>query len=189
MKTQTSLRWLLLASLPVIFAGCATYPISQKLRQESAPVGLAMVQQHPEDFTGKTVIWGGRILRTVNDTNGATIYFLALSLDRHEDPQPEGNSEGRFIGRSRQFLDPALFRRGRLATVAGTIAGVKVWHIQKAPYTYPVLDLQEIHLWPDARERYWEWVQFSPNAYYWGAYGSGLYLNAFGDWGEPDDWE
>jgi outer membrane lipoprotein len=184
MKTQTIIRLLLLVPFLAALAGCATYPISKNLRQESRPVALTRVLENPETARGSTVIWGGRIIRTVNSTNGVAIYVLALPLNHYEQPRPDANSEGRFIARSTQFLDPEIFQPGRLITVAGTIAGIEAGRIQKVQYSYPVLGLKEIYLWPRFRRHHRDWGWCYPDEcwdYYpgwsvgWGSYHPGWF--------------
>jgi outer membrane lipoprotein len=194
MKVQPIIKLLPLVPLLAALAGCATCPISTSLREKSRPVTLTQVLTSPEATRGTTVIWGGRIIQTVNDTNGAGVFVLALPLSHYEKPEPDANSEGRFIARSGQFLDPEIFRQGRLVTVAGTIAGVETRRIQKAQYPYPVLDVQQIYVWPRVRTHYWDWGWYYPDWGWgydpgwspgWGWYHPGWYWG----WDDPDDWD
>ena len=85
-RVSSVFRSLLLAAAVAGFSGCATNPISKTLRQQARPVRLAEVQAHPAPYIGSVVIWGGRILQTVNATNGASIYVLKLPL--YNDARP-----------------------------------------------------------------------------------------------------
>lgn len=150
---------LMLATL----AGCVTYPISENLQKQARPLTIAQVTANPDAAMGTTVIWGGKIITTVNDTNGGSIYVLKLPLDPNERPQPYVMTTGRFIATSTGFLDPEAYPRGRLVTLAGQISGVASEPVQKVQYTYPVLTIEQIHVWP---------VQ--PREYY--------YYNTYPDW-------
>lgn len=180
-----------LASSLAMLTGCATYPISKDLREQSHPVTLRQVRDNPAAARGKSVIWGGRIIKTVNDTNGASLYVLALPLNHFEKPRTSVNSTGRFIARSTDFLDPQVLKQGKLVTIAGTVSDVEPHKVQKAQYQYPVLDIQQVHVWPRVRKHYWGvgWGWYYPDDD-WG------YYSGWGpEWGwhryysDPDDWD
>lgn len=169
------------ASAGVLFCGCASYPISQSLREEAKPVSSERVVSAPSSYIGTVVIWGGRVLTTVNDTNGATIYVLKLPLDHCERPKADKIYTGRFIIQTSSFVDPELFRGEKLITVAGEITGVKTEPFQKMHYTYPVLAIKELRIW---RIGHWYpgfWGWYGPG---WGWYGDAYnpYWDGQADW-------
>ena len=183
--------------------GCVTYPIAKNLQKQAQPLTLSQVVENPDANQGKLVIWGGKIIQTVNDVNSSAIYVLALPLDRSGQPVLYANTAGRFIASSKGFLDPEVYKNGRLVTVAGTVAGLESGAVQKANYTYPVLDIKQIHLWPVERRYYYYpygyWYGYYPGWWYWGWYpgwswGWGWYYG--GDWdrayhysGGPRSWD
>ena len=136
-----------------VLSGCAGYPIAKNLRHQAQPLTFKQVQVNPEPTRGAVVIWGGRIVTTINTPNGGEIYVLELPLGRKEKPNGDyAASAGRFIILSPGYLDPAVYRRGRLVTVAGRTQGVRNERLQNIMYRYPVLSIQQIHLWV-TRER------------------------------------
>jgi len=183
---------LLLLALP----GCVTYPIAKNLQEQAQPLTLSEVVENPDANQGKLVIWGGKIIKTDNDVNRSAIYVLALPLNGSGQPVFYANSAGRFIASSKGFLDPEVYKDGQLITVAGTIAGLETELVQKANYTYPVLDIKQIHLWPVERRYYYDpyyypygyWNGYYPDWWYWGWYpgwgwGWGWYYRGGWDWG------
>jgi outer membrane lipoprotein len=193
MKMRMAKQWWLPGLLALALMGCATYPVAKNLRDQARPVTLSQVLENPGAVQGTVVIWGGRIIQTVNHTNGADIYVLKLPLDSYGEPLARANSPGRFIARGRGFLDPEVYRRGRLITVAGTVAGVETQAVQHVQYTYPTVTVKQLHLWPPQRRYYyyypawgyyypyypdWYWTAPSP----WG-WGIGWYYGG-GDWDE-----
>jgi outer membrane lipoprotein len=134
------------------------------------------VMQNPDAAKGFLVIWGGTILRTVNDPNGNRIYILELPLNSEERPKVHAGSGGRFIARSNGFLDPQVYSPGRWVTLAGLITGTQTEPLERVQYTYPVLTIQEIHLWHQVTrwEMYparpwgwgWGWGWYSPDRYW-----------------------
>jgi len=45
-------------------------------------------------------------------------------------------------------LDPAIFAPKRLVTIAGSLDGNNTRTIGEHPYTYPVVHVEHIYLWP-----------------------------------------
>jgi outer membrane lipoprotein len=158
-------------------SGCASYPVTKALRQQAKPLTLAQMAANPAAYTGTIVIWGGRIISAVNNTNGGSIYVLALPLTGHERPEASAYTIGRFIARGKGFLDPEVFRNGQLVTVAGEVSGVVKKPLQGVQYTYPLVTIRELHLW------------YVPGVYY-PYYAPGWYRGWYGprwewDWHGP----
>lgn len=131
-----------------VLSGCASYPFSENLRNQAVPLNLTQVKANPQTTRGVMVIWGGRIINTINTTNGGEIYVLELPLGHKERPNADYTaSTGRFIALSPEFLDPAVYARGRLVTIAGRTQGVRNQRLQTIMYRYPLLKVQQIHLW------------------------------------------
>jgi outer membrane lipoprotein len=164
-----------------LLSGCATGPISKEFRQQAKQVTIDQVRANPGGTRGTIVIWGGRIIDVVNETNGSSIYVVCLPLPSNERPLPYGPSPGRFIATSSGFLDPEMFPHGSLVTVAGQLDGVSTKPLGNVPYPYPVLQIQETHVWPGEPEEYypydgyygpgWGWDYWGPAWWWWG----GLY--------------
>ena len=149
--------------------GCQ-YPIAREYRvQARLDLTVPLVQADPEGYNDEIVIWGGRILATVNHPDRTDITILASALDYGLEPRPDSYAEGRFIARTGRFLDPEVYARGRSVTLAGEIAGVQEEPLGETRYVYPVVNVLQIHLWPE-REPYYGGYYYSPG-YYYGPYG------------------
>ena len=170
MKAHSEIQILLSATVLAALTGCATSPISAPLRKEARNVTLTQEAQNPGAYKGTVVIWGGRVIQTVNETNGAVIYVLGLPLDGRDKPDPHAASLGRFIARSRGFIDPEVCGRGCLVTVAGEIEGQQTEPLQKVQYAYPVVTIRELHIWIKVRHHYHGYYQPAPGWYYPGWY-------------------
>ena len=146
--------------LAVGLAGCS-YPISEEFRVKakggpSFPAAL----DDPAAYKGATVIWGGEIIRTVNKKGGTDITVLEAPLRSSLMPGRAFHSRGRFIIRSRRFLDPAVYRTSKRVTVAGQIVSQEKQPLGEIQYGYPVLQVRELHLWPS------EWEERADDRYY-----------------------
>ena len=142
-----------------VAAGCA-YPISKELRhQANKDLTFSQVIQNPEAYTGKIVIWGGLIMETSNPPDGGEIIVLQTPLDSGEYPNTK-STHGEFIARAATFLDPVIYKKGRMVTLAGEIVGKREKVLEVMRYTSPVVGIKEIFLW--SKKRVW----WQPPSYY-----------------------
>ena len=141
-------RRVLLVSLVFLLTSCAG-GISDQARSQVTFVGpFSDVQQDPAKFQGETMLWGGKVIETRVRQGVTDIVVLQLELGAYDRPRDDDLSHGRFMIRSSQFLDPALYPPATLITVAGRLQGSETQAIGQMPYTYPVIDPIEIKKWP-----------------------------------------
>jgi outer membrane lipoprotein len=179
MKSKiTAVAGLLCVGVFLMSASC-TYPVSKQLRDEAKRqrVTLPMVLEDPTAHAGTTVVWGGEIIETINHRDGTDIIVLDAPLDYMLVPQSTHDTRGRFIARSTEFVDPALYETDREVTVAGEIIGAEERALGQTTYRYPVVQIKELHLW---EKRYY--YHYPPD-YYWypwypSFYGSFYYSSA-----------
>ncbi|HUA66778.1 MAG TPA: Slp family lipoprotein [Alphaproteobacteria bacterium] len=151
-----------------MLAGCASYPFDKNLRDQAKPYSINQVQANPKTTRGATVIWGGRIIRTINGTNGGEIYVLQLPLNRNERPAGDNTAAGgRFIAISPEFLDPAAYPPGKLITVAGQLDGVRDQFLDNILYAYPVVLIRQSHQWASRQTDDYFYTVYP--GWYWGS--------------------
>lgn len=148
--------FLLLTLAVLLIAGCA-HVISKESRRLSARnIPFQWIAQNPERYKGIMVIWGGQIIETNPLQEGTQITVLQRPLGYSEEPIGYNNSEGRFLVLYKGFLDPAVYEKGEIITVAGVIEGEKTLPLGEIEYHYPYLNAREIHLWkPDELNQYY----------------------------------
>lgn len=175
MSTRTSLKVTLAVLAGSLLAGCATSPISKTLRQQARKdVTFERAVKDPDADKGALVIWGGYIVDVVNAPGYTELTVLDAPLEAGDQPGLAENSKGRFLARINRFLDPAVYRKGRKVTVAGKITGQETRPLGKIDYAYPVLDVDELHMW--ARERPYP---YDPSFEYGFWYGPGYFNEGF----------
>ena len=161
MKLRTIIIAVFGSSL-ILLAGSCSPPISQQLRNEAQQenVTFPMVLANPAAYNGRIVLWGGKIIETTNIPNGSEMVVLETPLDFLGVPEGEKLSRGRFIARSPQFCDPAIYSPDREITLAGEVVGAEEKTLGKTTYKYPVVMIKELHLW----DRY---IRQNSGEYYW----------------------
>ena len=141
-------RSLIVICCLVFFSGCA-HVISKDLRIKVDPsLTFGQVTQNPSAYKGKTVVWGGEIVETLNQKNGTTeIEVFQVPLDSRDAPKASNASEGRFLILVNKYLDQNLYQKGRRITVAGEILGEQIKPLGEMDYRYPLILSKQIHLW------------------------------------------
>jgi outer membrane lipoprotein len=143
-------NWFPFLLILFLLSGCA-HVISKNLRgQVDQALTFREAFQNPNAHQGKMVIWGGDIVKAINQKDGTTLVeVFQLPLSRRGEPNEAYPSEGRFLILSEKYLDPYLFRRGRKITVAGEILGEKTMALGKMDYRYPLVSSKQIYLWTE----------------------------------------
>jgi len=135
-------------SFIMLVMGCAA-GISQQSRSKVMYNGsFSALQKTPDVYKGEVIILGGRIIETKASSPLSELTVLQLALGSSGRPENLDQSEGRFIVQTNQLLDPAVYQKDMLLTVVGTLKGSKVLSIGGFEYTYPLVELIEIKLWP-----------------------------------------
>jgi outer membrane lipoprotein len=159
-----------------LIAACAP-PVAppELMRQVDPKLTLAQVREHPQALKGKMVLWGGRIIRTVNKPQGTLIEVLQLALDYQDRPKTGYDSEGRFIVAMPGFLDPEIYHKNREVTVVGQVQGVERLPVGEVQYDYVLLRGKQAKLWPRRPEVMWGYPPPGTLDPLWGPVGPGPY--------------
>lgn len=160
-----------IASL-LLSAGCGPPVVPPELMEQvDQKLTLVQVRDNPRENHDKMVLWGGRIIRTVNKPKGTLIEVLQIALDSHDRPKAGYESTGRFIVAMQGFLDPEIYHKNREVTVVGQVVGVELLPVGEIKYKYVLLRGREVKLWqkrPDA-------VQVYPTGGFYGGFGGSMW--------------
>jgi outer membrane lipoprotein len=133
--------------------GCAA-ALSQEARdQVTLDMAFGEIIKDPQRYTGEVVALGGRIITTTPRDGLTELVVLQLPLEAGWRPKLEGQSKGRFLVQTTDFLDPAVYAPHRLITLVGKLKGVQVRPLGETHYHYPELSLIEMKLWPEEKTR------------------------------------
>jgi outer membrane lipoprotein len=146
----------LLVAVIAFIAGCARPFPSRITDQVDKKVSFADLHKDPGSYKGKWVMFAGVIVGSITERDGSTYLELVQKpADSQGRPLRTDESGGRFIAVSKQFLDPAVYRGGRVITVVGQVIGDSVKPLGGMAYRYPLLAVEALHLWePSYGPRY-----------------------------------
>lgn len=155
----------------VLISGCATHGPLPTSDVPVATPAVTEVQSDPARFKGTTVRWGGVITRVDNQPANTWIEVVSHELQENGQPQAKGGSSGRFIAVIPGFADPAVYTSGRKITVVGTLGETTTRQIGEYNYTFPLVNVSAIHLWPVVEENTTSdypppWWYYDPWPYY-----------------------
>jgi len=141
--------------LPIFIAllsGCASTPVFDTSQVDATLTPKSVITE-PEVSRGKLVLWGGTILHTQNLQDNTQIEVLAYPLNGSNQPRMESQPLGRFIIQHAGFLEPTTYAQGRQLTVLGSVSGQQSGKVGETSYSYPVINDQQLHLWPQSSSR------------------------------------
>ena len=140
---------LLLVTLFLV--GCAT---TKAFNTEGVDLSLSPKRAtvESEALKGKTVLWGGMVIATTNLKDNTQIEILAYPLDSYQRPMIEEQALGRFLAIQSGYLEPADYAQGRYITVRGTLGATRMGRVGESEYVYPVVNLNQLKLWPKEGE-------------------------------------
>lgn len=100
-------------------------------------------------YKNAPVRWGGTIIEVENEPTFSAIQILLYPLGSYGYPDTDQPNQGRFVVKSAEFLDPAVYTKNTAITVAGTVEGDTERTIGKKTLRLPLLAVKQIHLWQE----------------------------------------
>jgi outer membrane lipoprotein len=143
-----SVRSYVVACLIVLLSGCAATPPFPEDMLHGVNRALLPGQAVKENAQDMEVMWGGVIVNATNTPDHTDFSVLFYPLDAVQRPDTDKSAKSRFIVRYPGYLETMVYAPGREITVLGTLQGTEEGKIGDAPYRFPVLKADRIHLWP-----------------------------------------
>jgi len=151
----------LLSIYLLLLSACSNLPTAI----EDPPLFDISYSQATQDiahYKGAPVRWGGVIIDVENEQNFSLVQVLYYPLNNYGRPRLDEPNKGRFLFKSAEFLDPAVYTKNTTITVAGTLKGEIERSVGKKTLRLPFMSATVIHLWP----------AYVPSNYYgYGGYG------------------
>ncbi|MDH5444906.1 MAG: Slp family lipoprotein [Gammaproteobacteria bacterium] len=140
------MKTLSLLLLVLTITGCAQYP-KFDTRHVDKSLLPTQVASDLKAHKGKNILWGGTILSGKNLKKSTRLEVLAYPLDGDGWPERDQKPLGRFILSQAGYLETADYAKGRVITVLGSITGIEKGKVGDSAYTYPLVQVQQLHLW------------------------------------------
>ena len=102
---------------------------------------------------------------------GTRIEILQLPFTSSLRPTLDlSKSQGRFVAMQKEFLDPATIPAGTFVTITGEVTGSVTMPLDEMEYTYPIVDIKNLRVWPRDEETYPRVRPYIGPSLYWGPY-------------------
>ena len=137
----------------VLFTGflitaCAGPAHTLKIDGVDKSITPASVVADLQTTRGRTVLWGGVIISSKNLATTTQLEVLAYPLDADDAPNNKAAPGIRFLLLKQGYLETATYEAGRRVTAVGKITGTRLGKVGESTYTYPTLQVSQLHLWP-----------------------------------------
>lgn len=140
-----------LSCLSVLLAlswGCAYDVVPDRLEGRiQKDLSFERVEQNPEAFLGRTVMWGGKVLGVTQTAGHTRVELLHVPLDGVFRPiDAPTASKGRFmaIDGNGGMKDPGTLQKDTLVTVIGEVRARVAAPLDESRYQYPAIVIQDM---------------------------------------------
>ena len=143
---KKSYSFILVLCVSFILTACSS---PAKFDTQNIDLNITPQQVSSEtDFADDTqVLWGGVIVSSENLQNVTQFEVLAYPLDSNQRPDTDKTAEGRFIAIQQGYLEINDYKQGKQISISGTLQDLRTGSIGETTYTYPVINIVQLHLW------------------------------------------
>ncbi|HEU4684822.1 MAG TPA: Slp family lipoprotein [Nitrospira sp.] len=163
--------------IPLLFfasIGCASTNQDMPDLGQAGSISFPQLKAAPNSYKGQSVVFGGEVLAARRTKDETRIEILQLPLDGSGYPGADlTQSQGRFLAIQKDFLDPATLPHGTRLTVSGKVSGAITLPLDETEYTYPIIEVKRLHVWPASEAAAPVRPYYYPGYYpgpYWGPY-------------------
>ena len=133
-----------------LFTASCAYVISKDVRKQAVKgVSYSMMKENIGIYNGSVFIFGGFIAKSLSNAEGTWLEIVQNPTDKYGNITSTDFSEGRSLALYKGHLDPLIYEKGRLLTIAGELTGTQKGSIGQMEYTYPIFTIKEVYLWQE----------------------------------------
>ncbi|MCL5975061.1 MAG: Slp family lipoprotein [Gammaproteobacteria bacterium] len=136
--------------LLVLLSGCSNVP----KQISTAPVDdiqLNEIKGQVDSFSAQQVRWGGEVVSVENNNDSSIIQVVQYPLNHYGKPITNQPSDGRFLAKTTEFIDPVVYKEGTILTFTGTLNGEAVRMVDKKELSMPVINVSTMYKWQPYR--------------------------------------
>lgn len=157
-----------LLTLCLLLDACSNLPLAIK-NPPLFDISYTQAIQDIAKYRNAPVRWGGVIIDVENEQNFSLVQVLYYPLNGDGRPQTDQSNEGRFLIKSPEFLDPAVYTKNTEITVAGVLIGDLERTIGKKAMRLPLVLATTLYRWPVyVYDNYYDSFGYGYNPYYGG---------------------
>jgi outer membrane lipoprotein len=131
--------------------GCSSGPpvVPKEFQSQiDSSVSFRELQAAPQNYQGRTVLFGGEVLSAKRTQEGTELEIIQLPVSGDDPPaERRSESQGRFLALDRFAEDPAAFPPGTRVTLVGEVKGEEVRRLDESTYRYPTVEVKHLYVW------------------------------------------
>jgi outer membrane lipoprotein len=154
----------------IMLAGCSTFPEKLQVEDTSQLVSYQDAASKAEQVKGQTIRWGGAIAKVVNKAESTVLELVYYPLTGYGKPISGDESMGRFRIHVNGFMDPMVYRVGRLMSFTAQLTDLEEGLVGEHKYIYPTANVKAYHLWKNIQRIDINRVHVWPSSYWYGHY-------------------
>ncbi len=143
------LLWSPIVLVAIFLTACATSPNFDTAGLDATIIPQTAVSEM-QTLQGESVLWGGVVITSSNLKDSTQVEILAYPLNSNQRPNRDQKPLGRFLAVHAGYLETTDYASGRLITIRGTLSDNRTGRVGEAEYTYPVVNITQLHLWSDS---------------------------------------
>jgi len=159
---MNKVRFILLCAV-VLLASCAPVFREDIMKDASLNPFLSELNANAASYEGKLFVFAGMLDTTRVTKEGSLIEAVFIPVDRWGRPGDYMESV-RFLALyplEKGILDPLIFRKNRLITIAAIYKGVRIDRLGEIEYPFSYFEISDFRLWEDPYPAY------NPSPYWW----------------------
>ncbi|WP_016955963.1 Slp family lipoprotein [Catenovulum agarivorans] len=133
-------------------SACSTVPKNLQVADNVKLVSFDDASKQGNQVVGEQARWGGVIVAVKNLQQQTMLELVHYEAYSSSKPKVTDESKGRFRVYVKQFLEPGIFKSGRMVSALGSVAPPEQGKVGEYEISYPVLNNAEVHIWPEAKE-------------------------------------
>lgn len=143
---EYQMRFISLLLLGLILSACSS-TLERPVKGDRTITPKEVAQDSKLAKAG-VVEWGGVIVEPRNLEATTEFQIIAYPLRQSGRPDLDKSPTGRFIAVSPGYLETGDYAKGRQVTLSGRIAEIRPGKVGEADYEFPIIESDDIHLWP-----------------------------------------
>lgn len=152
----------------LLLGGCSSLPVEIQ-NPPQLDLSYAQAIDKIANYKNAPVRWGGTIVEVENEQDFSLVQVLYYPLKSDGRPRTDQPNEGRFLIKTPEFLDPAVYVKNTEITVAGILIGEQQRTIGKKVLRMPLVSVTTLYRWPVYTEcDYYNDFDYGYNPYFGG---------------------
>lgn len=151
----------LVVSVAALISGCNSMPDRLAVPEQVSLLPFSDTVEVKSVVEGQQARWGGRIAQIENRSDSTVLEIVHFSLNGSGRPIESDKTLGRFRVYVDGFIDPDIYKPGRLVTVLGHVGEREQGRIGSYRFQVVTLLSKEVYLWAEEKKKETE-VRYIP---------------------------